>query len=88
MISRAVWASLFVVVAVAGCPRPIEEEPDAGPDGTDQFTVCTDVAECLALPGATEQNVRCDGVCLFIWLAGGLVGLALGPTIQWVTGLF
>jgi hypothetical protein len=28
------------------------------------------------------------GVCLFIWLAGGLVGLALGPTIQWVTGLF
>jgi hypothetical protein len=28
------------------------------------------------------------GVCLFIWLAGGLVSLALGPTIQWVTGLF
>lgn len=28
------------------------------------------------------------GVCLFIWLAWELVSLALGPTIQWVTGLF
>lgn len=28
------------------------------------------------------------GVCLFIWLAWELVRLALGPTIQWITGLF
>jgi hypothetical protein len=28
------------------------------------------------------------GVCLFIWMAWELVSLALGPTIQWVTGLF
>lgn len=28
------------------------------------------------------------GVCLFIWLAWELVSRALGPTIQWITGLF
>jgi hypothetical protein len=28
------------------------------------------------------------GLCLFIWLAWELVRLALGPTIQWITGLF
>lgn len=28
------------------------------------------------------------GVCLFIWLAWELVTRAVGPTVQWVTGLF
>ncbi|GLS02681.1 hypothetical protein GCM10007859_27100 [Brevundimonas denitrificans] len=28
------------------------------------------------------------GVCLFIWLAWELVSRALGPTVQWITGLF
>lgn len=29
-----------------------------------------------------------SGVCLFIWLAWALVSKALGPVLQWVTGLF
>jgi hypothetical protein len=72
MTSRPFWALPLVtgvtvlILVASGCRRPIADTPDAGPDTNDEFVVCADVAECLQLPGATEQNVRCDGVCIFV----------------------
>jgi len=67
MSCRALWVSVLSVLALAGCPRPVVEPvADAGTNG-EQFLVCSNVSECLAAdPNATEQTVRCDGVCLYI----------------------
>ncbi|MDP2342313.1 MAG: hypothetical protein Q8O67_15265 [Deltaproteobacteria bacterium] len=62
---RFAWVVPFVVV-VAGCPRPLDGAPDAGPGGS-PFITCSDVSECPGfVDGAASQVVRCDGVCLTI----------------------
>lgn len=58
--------AVAVVSALAGCPKPIDTTPDAGPTGPTLQT-CNAVEDCdQFVEGAATQIVRCDGVCRVI----------------------
>lgn len=65
MSRRLEWIVPFALLVLAACPRNIpQDNPDAGPTGPQ---VCVADNECEGYnPTAAVQNVRCDGVCIYL----------------------
>ena len=71
--ARLAWiapllALVGVVLGTTACPRSLDDNADAGPDGGGgvvQLQLCSDVSECEFF-SEENNNTRCDGVCRYV----------------------